>query len=282
MKVLSQRLRNLAPAGTRRQLPEEGNGGIDAAGLGKSPMLIVDENSVKRRPALPNGVRIYVVGDIHGQIVSLKNIIEKIKTDINSRPVQEVRTIFLGDYVDRGLGSRSVIDTIINESGIGTKIPLKGNHEEMMLSSLDDVARMKEWCSVGGVQTIFSYGVAVQDLMVGRGFEKAQLSLRAALPERHLVWLRGLASRYECGDYFFCHAGIDPDKSVRDQEESDLLWIRHRFTRDERSHAKIIVHGHSPAQRVEVRHNRINVDTGAFFTEILSCVALEADGIKCL
>ena len=245
-----------------------------------NPPFVVRSNGQKRSATLPSGTRIYAVGDIHGQLVNLQKVLGKIKADIRARPIQDITTVFVGDYIDRGLASKAVIDTLINEDGIGSKITLRGNHEELMLAALDDPDNMKDWCTVGGIQTAFSYGVDVQDLMVGRGYEAAQKSLRNAVPRSHTDWLHGLPSRHEIADFFFCHAGIDPDKSIESQVDADLLWIRRKFTNDERTYSKIIVHGHSPVEQVDVRHNRINVDTGAFFTGNLACVALEAGAIS--
>ena len=244
------------------------------------PLYVIDQKGMVRRAALPIDTRIYAIGDIHGKINLLTQLIRKIKEDANIRPIRKVLTVFMGDYIDRGLESKSVIESIINENGIGEKITLLGNHEKLMLSSLEDVGSMKSWCAMGGIQTMFSYGVDVQDIMLRRGYEVAQVALIEAVPRHHLLWLRGLQSRYEYGDYFFCHAGVNPDRSLSDQDESDLLWIRHKFTNDKRIYPKIIVHGHSPVDHVDIRSNRINVDTGACYTENLSCVALEHDGIR--
>jgi serine/threonine protein phosphatase 1 len=256
--------------------------GKKAAVAAEWPLTVVDTCGKLRPPAVPDGACIYVVGDIHGELRSLQRVIAHIQADIAANPREHVSTVFLGDYVDRGLASRSVIDAIIAESGIGCKIPLRGNHEEMLLRALDDSAGMRHWCDAGGIATIASYGIDVADLMVGRGHDAARTALLDAMPDSHLVWLRALPSRYESGDYFFCHAGINPDRPLDDQREGDLLWIRHKFIRDRRSFAKIIVHGHSPVERIDVRHNRINVDTGAFCTGNLGCIRLEAAGLRCL
>jgi serine/threonine protein phosphatase 1 len=233
-------------------------------------------------PRVADGTRIYVVGDIHGELDSLREVVRKIGADIAGRPGAEVFTVFVGDYVDRGLNSRGVIDALMLEAGVGTKIMLRGNHEELLLAALDDVERMRPWCAIGGVQTLFSYGVDVGEVMRGRGFEVARAAFVAAIPESHVAWLRGLPVCWETAGYFFCHAGINPDRALEDQRDADLLWVRDRFTRDERRFAKIVVHGHSPVERVEVRHNRINVDTGAVWTGALSCVCLEGDRVVCL
>nr|WP_294548958.1 metallophosphoesterase family protein [uncultured Rhodopila sp.] len=244
------------------------------------PLTVIDERGNLRPPTVPDGTVLYAVGDIHGELDSLQRVLGRIRTDIAASPLKHVSTVFLGDYVDRGLASRSVIDAIIAEPGIGYKIALRGNHEEMLLRALDDAACMRNWCQAGGIATIASYGIDVADLMIGRGHDAARAALLDAMPDSHLAWLRALPSRYESGDYFFCHAGIDPDRPLDDQREGDLLWIRRKFIRDRRSFAKIIVHGHSPVERIEVRHNRINVDTGAFCTGNLGCIRLDAAGLR--
>ena len=252
------------------------------SGTATRSLVVIGRTGELRRPSLPEGIRIYVVGDIHGQAASLKAVMRKISSHASTRPTRNIVTVFVGDYIDRGLHSKEVIETLITAGELGTIVALRGNHEELMLSSLADNANMKEWCAVGGIQTMFSYGIDVSELMVGRGYDVARAALREAVPKAHLAWLAGLPSRYEQGDYFFCHAGIDPERPLCAQEETDLLWIRQKFTRSEKPYSKIIVHGHSPVGHVDVRHNRINVDTGAFATEVLSCVALESTGLECL
>jgi serine/threonine protein phosphatase 1 len=244
------------------------------------PLFVASGHAPQRR--VPDGSRIYVVGDIHGQLEGLLEVLNKIRIDVNSRPVPEFVTVFIGDYIDRGLNSRSVIDRVMNETGVGKKVTLRGNHEQVMLAALDDAERMRDWCEIGGVQTLFSYGVDVRDLMRGRGFEAARTALLEVIPASHVTWLRGLPVRYETAGYFFCHAGIDPDRPLDAQRDADLLWVRDRFMRDERDFPKIIVHGHSPVPRIDIRHNRINVDTGAFCTGNLSCISLEQDQVICL
>jgi serine/threonine protein phosphatase 1 len=240
-------------------------------------LVVTDENGRLRAPVLANGTRVYVLGDIHGQLEPLQSAIARIVAHKTASPASTIMTVFVGDYVDRGLASRAVIDRIMAECDIGAKITLRGNHEDMMLRALHDPTCMKAWCDMGGIQTLFSYGVTVRDVMVGRGYEAAQAALRAALPETHLSWLQGLRDHYEQDDYFFCHAGIDPDRPFHDQTEEDLLWIREKFTHHDGAYPKIVVHGHSPVDRIDIRRNRINVDTGAAWTHYLGCLALEAD-----
>jgi serine/threonine protein phosphatase 1 len=280
MKRWLQRLAGRLAGGAGDRGPDGTPPGLTAAAAAERPPTVIDARGHPRSPAMPDATGVYVVGDIHGELDCLQRVIQRIRIDLAASPVEHAATVFLGDYVDRGLASRSVIDTIIAERGIGRKITLRGNHEEMLLRALDDPACMRDWCEAGGIATLASYGVHVAELMRGRGHDAARAALLDAMPERHCTWLRALPSRYESGDYFFCHAGIDPDRPLEDQREGDLLWIRRKFISDRRSFAKIIVHGHSPVERIDVRHNRINLDTGAFCTGNLACIRLDKAGLR--
>lgn len=98
----------------------------------------------------------------------------------------------------------------------------------------------------------------------------------------HVAFLRDLPLTASFGDYFFCHAGIRPGVALGDQKEDDLIWIRETFLDDSRLHPQVVVHGHTPAGEVEIRPNRINVDTRAFATGRLSAVALEGSTVRLL
>jgi len=55
------------------------------------------------------------------------------------------------------------------------------------------------------------------------------------------------------------------------------LWIREEFLRYDGAHGKIVVHGHTPVEKPDVRPNRINVDTGAYASSTLTALVLEGD-----
>ena len=96
----------------------------------------------------------------------------------------------------------------------------------------------------------------------------------AGFPEEHKKFLDGLALTHVEGDYAFAHAGIRPGVALADQREEDLLWGSDDFAGDGRDHGKVIVHGHWYAPEPVVRGNRIGIDTGAFATGRLTCLAL--------
>jgi serine/threonine protein phosphatase 1 len=111
--------------------------------------------------------------------------------------------------------------------------------------------------------------------MVGKNDEQASKALRNAVPEEHLKFLAALKTSMTVGRYFLCHAGVRPGIPLERQSDEDLLWIRDEFLNSKADFGKIIVHGHTPTERVEVLPNRINIDTGAFATGRLTCVVLE-------
>ncbi|MCH8322168.1 MAG: metallophosphoesterase, partial [Proteobacteria bacterium] len=63
-----------------------------------------------KNPALPAGVRAYAIGDIHGRADLLEDLLGLIRADAGENRQAEPRVIFLGDYVDRGIDSKAVID----------------------------------------------------------------------------------------------------------------------------------------------------------------------------
>jgi len=100
------------------------------------------------------------------------------------------------------------------------------------------------------------------------------------VPQRHLDFLRACRLTYESGDYFFCHAGVRPDRPLDAQSLQDLMTIREPFLSHPDPLGKIVVHGHTRVASVDVRANRIAIDPGAYATGVLSCLVLEEDTLR--
>lgn len=217
-------------------------------------------------------IPLIAIGDIHGRADLLDQLLAEIETRYANVPI---RTIFLGDYVDRGPDSRGVIDRLIayGERHADT-VFLKGNHEEAMLDFLGVGDEAEAWLTWGGEETLASYGIrAAWPLDVGN----AQEELAAILPDSHFRFLMNLRMTHTEQGYLFVHAGLDPDRSIADQRDRDLLWIRAPFY--ERGEGRFpgltIVHGHTPVKRVENLGWRINIDTGAFWSSRLTALIIE-------
>jgi diadenosine tetraphosphatase ApaH/serine/threonine PP2A family protein phosphatase len=227
---------------------------------------------------MPNeNARLYVIGDIHGRLDLLDQLIDAIKRDVG-QVASDCLTVTLGDYIDRGPDSRGVIERLLANPFPTPYIALKGNHELLLESFLVDPVVAEHWRRFGAAETLHSYGVPVSGLMAGKAYEEAAAGLRDAMPAQHTRFLRSLRTSYSNDKYFFCHAGVRPGVSLEEQSDEDLLWIRGEFLNSPIDFGKVVVHGHTPVKEPEVLPNRINIDTGAFATGHLTCVVLDKGG----
>ncbi|MBR0868756.1 serine/threonine protein phosphatase [Bradyrhizobium tropiciagri] len=227
------------------------------------------------KPRLPDGVRIYAIGDVHGRADLLQSLLTVIDADLRrSRPRRAIH-VFLGDYVDRGPDSRGVLDLLIHRMWTHETVCLKGNHEVFMLDVLKDPAKLKDWRQYGGLLTLASYGVT--PTLTPTPEEQIELieKLRDAVPEEHLTFMENLPSSFTCGDFFFVHAGVRPGIPLDQQREQDLLWIRDEFLESNERFGKYVVHGHTPVKAADIRPNRINIDTGAYATGNLTLLTIQ-------
>ena len=234
-------------------------------------------------PSFLDRGRIYALGDIHGRSDLLDRMIKIIRGDLEASPVDSCVTVTLGDYFDRGPDSRGVIERLLSNPFPSDFIPLKGNHEVLFESFLRKPTTFAEqWRRLGGLETLASYGVSVELLMRGQSYEQVAQALRAAVPQAHLDFVTSLRTSLSIGPYFLCHAGVRPGIPLDRQSEDDLLWIREPFLASRANFGKVVVHGHTPAEKPEVLPNRINVDTGAYITNKLTCVVLEKQASRFL
>jgi serine/threonine protein phosphatase 1 len=247
----------------------------------RSSLTAASELNVRgRRPSLPKGLRIYAIGDIHGRLDLLEKLLCQIKTDLTQHPTIRPIHVFLGDYIDRGSWSRETIDRLIKHGAEHESVFLRGNHELLAIACLSDRAKIDQWLRLGGKETLASYGIASELFANRKQIAETQLAFHNALSPAHFQFFRSLRNSFSCGDYFFVHAGARPNIDLSRQSESDLLWIRGEFLSSVHDFGKIIVHGHTPTRDIEVRTNRINIDTGAFATGRLTCLVLEEESLS--
>jgi len=231
-----------------------------------------------RRYCLPEGVRAYAVGDVHGRADLLAPMLDWIRTDSDSRGgYPEVHVVFLGDLIDRGPASAAVVSMLASgRAAFGQRHFIRGNHEQTLLDILDGAwERLDDWLAVGGVETLESYGV--DPALHLRDPEAFRRAMRDAIPSLHVGFLRRMVPMVRLGDYVFVHAGIRPRVPIEEQSERDLRWIRRDFLDSRVDHGVMVVHGHTVSDKVDVRRNRIGVDTGAYASDRLSVLGLEAD-----
>lgn len=192
--------------------------------------------------------KIVAIGDVHGCIETLKALWDKLK------PYDDYTHVFVGDYIDRGPGSKDVIDFLIDVQGERKTVFLRGNHEVMLLHALEK-GSVQNWMMNGGKSTLQSYG------------ENASLS---DIPDSHIDFYKKTKLYYETPDYFFVHAGIPPDRSIEEAKNDKsahdyFFWGREHLNAFEPPWEKTVVFGHTP-QPFPIQQNKmIGIDTGCVY-----------------
>lgn len=220
--------------------------------------------------------RAYAVGDVHGRDDLLEDLLGRIEADLRARPIGRAFVVFLGDLIDRGPGSRAVIERLRNYRPAAAKpVFLIGNHEEIMLRVLaGEPEVLRNWLQFGGAECAASYGV--DPAALARLDETAGAKLLCAhVPPEHVAFIESFGDTFRFGDYLFVHAGIRPGVAVEDQAQRDLRWIRRPFLDDVKTHGCMVVHGHTIVEKVDERSNRIAIDTGAVYSGVLTALVVE-------
>ena len=237
-------------------------------------------------PRIPNapirlmepGIRVYAIGDIHGHYNLLQQMHQMIAADLAQRPCERAIELFLGDYIDRGPNPSEVFEHLMHaEPAAHERICLSGNHEKALLQYFDDAEWLMKWARSGALDTLKAYGVELEQPLTEEMCREAQPRFAANFPDEQKAFIEALPLTASFGDYFFVHAGIRPGIPFEQQDPYDLVWIRYDFLDSTEEHGKLIVHGHTPHEHVEIKPNRINIDTAAFSTGVLTCLVLEDD-----
>lgn len=229
----------------------------------------------------PSTEPVYAIGDVHGRLDLLLDLEQRIVRDAE-RFEGPKRIFMLGDYIDRGPSSADVLDHLASQPPEGfSRVCLTGNHEVAMLDFIEGRLPLSHWVAIGGDATLASYNIDVDHLRKAYPSEaKLQHFVRTRIPGRHVEFLRRLPVLIDTPHAIFVHAGLRPGVSVGKQTDEDLVSIRSEFLNSASPMPKMIVHGHTPGDRVTVRNNCINLDTGAVFTGRLSAVCLSEGRIR--
>lgn len=222
-------------------------------------------NASARAFAGPAGSRAYAIGDVHGRLDLLEQLLARIEADSRKRPSAKTFVVLLGDLVDRGPDSRGVIELLASyRPDFARPVFLMGNHEEFFLDILNgDVDLVSNWLTFGGRELAASYGIS-EGWLLNATPQAIVQELYRRVPSAHRDFVRGFGDSFRFGDYLFVHAGIRPGVALEDQSPKDLRWIREPFLEDRTDHGVIVVHGHTIVESAEETPNRIGIDTGAY------------------
>ena len=201
------------------------------------------------------------IGDIHGCFNALRTLVDFVEF----RPDDTIIT--LGDYVDRGPNSREVLDLVIELGNKHKLVPLRGNHEIMMLDSREKKSWFHAWLTFGGDATLRSYSSSAEE---SGSF--------ADIPDAHIDFLENqLLPFYECESHFFVHANVDTKTALSEQSDAALYWKK--YAEPERHcSGKFMVCGHTAQRTGLPRSNEhsICIDTWAHGDGWLSCFDVES------
>jgi serine/threonine protein phosphatase 1 len=200
--------------------------------------------------------RTIAIGDIHGCALALRKLLEVVA------PQPDDTLVPLGDYVDRGIDSRGVIDQLIALADRCRLVPLLGNHEEMLLGAGEGRSDFRFWMDCGGTTCLDSYG------------STGRMDL---IPAEHLAFLRSCRTYFETSRQFFVHANYEPDVPLERQRLHTLRWLSLRDYIPPRPHCsgKVALVGHTPQAEVLDLGYLKCLDTGCCFGGWLT--ALDVD-----
>jgi serine/threonine protein phosphatase 1 len=206
--------------------------------------------------------RLFAIGDIHGCFNTFQTLLEQ-KIQISEGD----RFILLGDYLDRGIQSKEVIDYIIGlkEKGVDI-VPLLGNHESMLLDAYNNEGLTSKWIQNGGSETLKSFNLT---------------SLKNIEP-KYIEFFKGLFYYFAFEEYLFVHAGFNDSDINPFADKYSMIWLCKQTYENPLLMNKIIIHGHRPItvdvckEIVHSNKNVINLDTGCVYSNMTGYGTLTA------
>lgn len=233
---------------------------------------------------------ICAIGDVHGRADLLEALLEALAKDTSGPGVERVTCVFLGDLIDRGPAVRDTLGLAAGGLAMFCRqevsvedVLILGNHDAWLRAALDDTLHAEDlhvWQANGGTETWHDFAGAGADRP-----DRIVDALRQNVPEIVVDAVARMVPMHRIDDWVFVHAGLDPRRPIEDQPEEVVTWIRDAFLEPEDGWPfdVVVVHGHTPEEPFEeptVRRHRINLDTGAFFTGVLSAIQIRNDRMR--
>ncbi len=241
----------------------------------ENPMKKRGNQSLHRPNVLQPDGQFFCIGDVHGRIDLVKDLLSRID------PNNDQRLVFLGDYVDRGPNTAETLSFLfaLAHDRPDQVVCLKGNHEKMMCDFIDDpLDRGARWLRNGGAATLQSYGLGgIDERSTPDQALDASEALEHAMPKGLIEWLRGLPLTWNSGNIWCVHASMDPDIDPRKQRSASLMWGHPSFLTKSRQDDICVVHGHTIVDEPINSNGRISIDTGAYLTGRLTAAHITTE-----
>lgn len=201
----------------------------------------------------------WVIPDIHGHIKTLKSLIEDrialSKSDV---------IYFLGDYIDRGPDSKSVIDFIMSLQDSGFDVNcIRGNHEDYCIKAWEaDQKRFlfhskieKEWRKNGANRTLSSFGA----------------KRPRDINKHYIDWMKETKLYIELENHILVHAGFNFKINNPFEDTCSMMWIRDFKVDKNKTGNKKVIHGHVPVEMSLIdlflnnNYDFISLDNGIYY-----------------
>lgn len=202
--------------------------------------------------------RLFAIGDIHGCNTALETLLGQL----NLKRADTV--VLLGDIVDRGPGTRQVIERLMELQSECQMHFIMGNHEQMLLRALDHTPEMPKWLLYGGREVLESYDID---------------SGPQAIPEAHLEFLRSARDYYETPTEVFVHGSLEPGLPLSEQNEVWLRWTRFTGQEEPLETGQRVICGHTAQKSglpLPIR-GWVCIDTYAYGDGWLTCLDVQTD-----
>ncbi|WP_438348113.1 metallophosphoesterase family protein [Paenibacillus sp. FA6] len=228
-------------------------------------------------------MRKLVISDIHGCYDEFNELLNKVKYS----PAED-HLILLGDYCDRGMKSKEVIEQVKQLVEQGNVIALRGNHDQMFIDAMESDENAI-WIENGGLPTVQSY-VGVGWFKQGFNYpeyNKAKAFIKVYY-QHHIDFLKSLPVYVEDDKHIFVHAGMDPTYigDWKSQPDRNFMWGSKRFLGSANLLNKTIVFGHTTTNRLHRSANiwfgakKIGMDGGCCFGLQLNGLEIHEAGYK--
>ncbi|MCX6155506.1 MAG: metallophosphoesterase [Candidatus Kapabacteria bacterium] len=216
---------------------------------------------------MSNSNRSYVIGDIHGCAKTFRELV------FNQLHVMSGDYVYLlGDLIDRGPDSKSVLDTIFEliSKGIIVK-SIIGNHEQLLLDAIDYPYKAEAWLSNGGFKTLDS-------------FDLINLS---QIDSKYYNFIKNMSYYIILEKFVLVHAGLDFEADDIFRDKSTMLWLRSTFCEPDKIGGRRLIVGHTPKYLNQIsssiNDNLIYLDGGCVYNTkpgLGNLVALDTGAMK--